>query len=476
MTTTLLPRRLAPVHYLLSFLALGNIVLLGIVAANHLRIPFGLDPTETTALNQVKLSVYPSQGAPASLYHYLCSFSAHFFGLTLTTLREVTLLATAGCALILFLVTLRETRSKWWALMTVGLFAASYRALDGALDAAHSDMWLVFLILMGCYWIGYSETRLRDALGTLFLVAAFWTQPQQGAAFTIGGLAFLLWRDLRTGSSPFRSWPSLLMALSCGPVLYWALRFESVGPILALPLNQWTGLTREQVRVFAEFLGRWFALPAILAGAGLQLSLERGRPLGVWGFFLPVAFLSTVLAGCTAGATIVTLMPLGIWLILNAMLALSRLSRSIHWLDPVYFPAIALGLSFWALSYRPAEVLIPEVETRAIYQDLQQYIAQLDRPVYATSLEQPSFRNDEEARQILKPVTSKPGYILESEPLGNDPALRYVADSYILEQDLGDRFKLLGGLARQGPSRWPRYLYRYDPRAALRLSATRTRP
>lgn len=458
--TTLLPRRLAPVQYLLSIVALANIILLGIVAANHLRFPLNLEPTETTVLEHVRRAM---TGAPVyveptaqftpltstPLFYYLSAGVARFAGLSLTTLREVTLLGAAGCAMLLYLIALRETRSKWLALMTLGLFFAAYQALDGCYDAGHRDSWLVFLVLLGCYLIGYSETRLRDALGMLCLVAAFWMN-QQGALFVLGGLAYLVWRDVRSGASALRSWPSVVTAFLLGPALYLLLPTSFTGPTF----HYFSGdLNREEIRSFAEFLARSFAVPAILAGAGLQLSLERGRPFGIWSFFLPVAFLSAVLALLTPGSNLNVFMPFGVWLMLTAVLALPRLTRTISWLDPLYFPAIALGLSFLALAYRPSEVLIPQVEANAAYRDLLDY-----------------------TRNLEGQAQGKRIYILNNTPLKTDSLLRYAADSYVLERDLGDRFRVLGCLPRRNDGLWPRYLYRYDPQAALRLSASQKRP
>src|SRR5882724_1886558 len=113
MTTNLLSRRTPIVHYLLSILALANIAVLCVVVANHLRFPLNLEAMETTVLEHVAramsgqpIYVEPTaQFAPLAynpLYYYLCAFFAQFLGLSLTTLREVTLLGTAGCAVMLY--------------------------------------------------------------------------------------------------------------------------------------------------------------------------------------------------------------------------------------------------------------------------------------------------------------------------------------------------------------------------------------
>ena len=73
-------------------------------------------------------------------------------------------------------------------------------------------------------------------------------------------------------------------------------------------------------------------------------------------------------------------------------------------------------------------------------------------------------------RQILRPAVNPTGkaWILHNVPLKQDPLLRYLADSYVLEQDLGNRFRALDCVPRRYTGLWPRFLYRYDPQAALR--------
>ena len=173
-----LTRRLSKAQHLLSILAFANIALLCVVAANHISFPLNLEAMETTVLEHVRramtgqpIYIEPSaQFAPLAynpLYYYLCAFFAKFMGLSLATLREVTLLGTIGCGWLLYRITARETRSPWWGFMTLGLFAGSYQALDSYYDVGHRDTWLIFLVLAGCYLIGYSESGVRDVLGIL---------------------------------------------------------------------------------------------------------------------------------------------------------------------------------------------------------------------------------------------------------------------------------------------------------------------
>ena len=82
-------------HYLLSFVALANIGLLCVIAANHLGFPLNLEAMETTVLDHVRRAISgqpiyiepTAQFAPLAynpLYYYVCAFFAQFLGLSLT--------------------------------------------------------------------------------------------------------------------------------------------------------------------------------------------------------------------------------------------------------------------------------------------------------------------------------------------------------------------------------------------------------
>jgi hypothetical protein len=227
-----------------------------------------------------------------------------------------------GTALLLYRIAVRETRSKWLGWMTLGLFAA---ACQGA------ELRTTFLLLAGAYLIGYSESRVRDALGMLCLAAGSAVDPH-AILFLFGGIAYLAWRDTRSGGHAWRTWPAAVIGLVFAAAAGAAdLAFEPI--------------TREGFIAFVESISRRFLVPAALAGAGLQLSLERGRPMSVWTFLLPVGFLSGLWSPSTMMLTF------GIWLILGAILTLPRLTRQIAWLDSVHFPAMALTIALAAFAY-----------------------------------------------------------------------------------------------------------------------------
>ena len=74
------------------------------------------------------------------------------------------------------------------------------------------------------------------------------------------------------------------------------------------------------------------------------------------------------------------------------------------------------------------------------------------------------------ATELLAPAREPAGraYVLTNRPLDSiAPVLVDLSTVYVLEADLGDRFKPLRVLRKRFDHGWPRYLYRYEPSNAL---------
>jgi hypothetical protein len=348
-------------RHLLTVTACVNIGIFAYIAASHLLMPNTLDPHESMILEHVRRASDGTFTGPLTqystnpLYYYMCALLAKLalsfdpkFELTLTFLRQFALIGTIGCGWLLYRVVKRETRSAWLGCIALGLFAGGYKALDCYYDISQRETSVLFLLLGASYLIGYSESRLRDTLGILLFVAAFWMNPHT-FLFIVGGLAFLAWRDLKTGGDVMRLWPSVVVAFLLGPALYAWLP----GPELIS--FDWDPAGTGQ---FAEWLARRFVVLTVLAGAGLQLSLERGRPMTVWVFLFPIAFVSAMLETMTPGFAFSGLIPFAAWVVLTGVLAVPRLERNVPWLAGLHFAEVALCLSFLALAYPPADGLV----------------------------------------------------------------------------------------------------------------------
>ena len=217
----------SPLKVLVAGFAVVNILLVVFLWINHINFPLNLEIMEGTILEHVRRAIsmapiYPSptpEYVPLSynpLYYVLAVPFTWVFGMSLSTLRLLTILGTVGCAFILHRLVKSNTGSKWWGLIAVGLLAGSYHAMDHFFDAAHSDMWMLFSVMVGCSIIDRKLSRAWNILAVVILVTAFWFK-QHGAWFAVGGVMYLTWRE------GLRRSDSVLVAAWCwsGALLRW---------------------------------------------------------------------------------------------------------------------------------------------------------------------------------------------------------------------------------------------------------------
>jgi len=482
--------------------AMFQILWVGWVAYRHVSYPLNLEAMETTVVEHVERAMHgqPIYEAPQPghvalaynpLFYYLCAAFAVFLGPSLATIRIVALIGTIGSAAMIYSIVKRETESRWWGVIAVGMFAAAYRAMDSYFDIGHRDTWMLFLVLAGCYALNYGRSGLANCGGMLLLVAAFWLK-QQAAAFAIGGFLFLLFK-----LTPAELlWPAVL-TFSFGPALYLLAPSALMGPEFhyftwEVP-RQWAALSREDIRNFAELMARRWLMPTVLTGAGLMSALQIGAFRSIWIFMVPVALGTALLGMATSGSNNNVFIPFETWLIIVSIVAIERLTR--HLPENTLWPQIALGISFLALLYNPGSALV-KGDAQAAYKDLLQIAERLDGPVYAPWLGpvpgsakfQPAAHwvpledmvrgsaETETARAKIAKVlasTAEPanghGYILTNTRIENDGVIAFLHDRYVLDKDFGERFLPLQGLTRRYTPGWPRYLYRFDPVAAEQL-------
>jgi hypothetical protein len=502
----------------LTLYAVGHILFVGYAWYNRAAFPLNLETMELLKLQHVKrlLSGLPLYVAPSAefiplvynpLYYYLVLPFTALFGVNLLALRIASIVAAVGAYGVVFLA-VRQTaqtavrtpdrpaktplawldRPTWWGLIAVGLMAAAFRVMDTYLDNAAADSWTLFTILLGVYLLGLQHSRAVNLLGILSLVAAFWLK-QYGAIFTIGAVCYLTWRD-----GWRQSW------------VYWAVAFVG-GPLLyLLTPPQWFGAdfhyyTWDVPRQWMEFSVNSTILRVIkfiikhyawlMVSAGLLwlwLIWRRIATLTIWYFLLPFALLSGPYVALDPGNNNNVFIPLGAWLIVTGVMAIcvamTRLPRARRWGAPLFL----LSASFALLAYNPLTVLI-RPETQVVYQDLVTTIAQLDGVVYAPGVGQLQDRelffptahwvtlidlirkpgvdlcDQPLTHELLEPVIHPvgPAYILLEHPLEEDAMLSFLSDSYVLEQDFGNRYIALRDSPKLLEVGWPTYLYRYQP-------------
>lgn len=505
----------------LTLYASGSVLLVAFLWWNHSSFPLNLEAMEGTILEHVRrayagLPVYP-EPSPEFValaynpgFYYLALPFVVLLGDSLFTLRIVAIVGAVGAMAVIYFAVRAASTSHWWGLMAAGLFAAGYRAMDTYLDNAHSDSWLLFTVLLGCFVLDRGRSQKAFLLGTGLLVAAFWLK-QHGALFAIGGVIYLTvkhgWRA---------AWPSWALATLAGPVAYLGAASWPFGPAFhyftwEVP-SRWSEPGPRAVGRLALYAVRYFLFLLPLATWGFALSLGTWRralvstvpggatspaPAGgaappsgrtgidVWRFMLPVSFVSALMGSMDPGSNNNVFVPLAVWLIIAGTLGLKALADRIEAVGERGVRAGLLVGSFALLAYNPAGVVVSP-NASAAYADLTAYLRSLDGDVYAPWLGQlqdgyrlsPALHwvalqdlyrmpgsDDEDhptIRWLLDPVVSTDGteYILTHTRLEQDRLLAFLATRYELSEELGDRFSPLATLPKRFGPGWPRYLYR----------------
>lgn len=492
-------KRNSAARWALGAWAGANVFFIVFLWFNHARFPLYLEIMEGVVLQHLQRAaageaIYPAPTpdyvplAYNPLYYVLTVPFTWVFGVNLFTLRLVAILGMLGSGLVLYLVVREKTASAWWGLMAVGLFAAAYRAMDTYLDNAHSDSWLLCSALLGTYLLDRDRTRGWNLAGVILLTTSFWFK-QHGALFVIGGVLFLTWREgLR------RSLLYWLTAATLGPLLY-----VLAGPALfgshflyftwEVP-RQWSELNWSTLRRYLGFIAKSY--PFLAASGALTVlwaDLRERARLSVWHVQFVFAMLTGLMGALDAGSSNNVFIPMGAWFILLGTLGLHEVAGRLANTRARAVPLIALLGTFALLAYNPFRVIVSP-QANAAYADLLGLLHSLDGNVYAPSLGQlpegytlypaahwvaledmirgpgRETRNHPNTRRLLAPAIQpeRPAFILSNYPLEVlIPALSFLTDYYVLEADLGDRFRPLRALPKRWDAGWPRYLYRYAP-------------
>jgi hypothetical protein len=421
------------------------------------------------------------------LYYLLAVPFTWLLGPKLFCLRILTILATVGCTLLLYHTVRRQTDSTWWGLIAVGLFAASYHAMDHFFDVAHPDMWMLFSVLLGSHLIDTKRSRPWNLLAVTTLVAAFWFK-QHGAWFAVAGVLSLTWHEgLR------RSMGYWVTAALLGPGLYFL-----AGPSLfgshflyftwEMPRG-WMELNLGTLSVFFKYLVTSYPLLSLCAvGFGAWTVMKNRVQLDIWVFQFAAAVLCAFLGALDPGSSFNNYIPLGVCFILLGVRGLRVIQHRVPQVTTRRLAELAVIVSFGVLLYDPRLVVVPR-DSHRDYADLIATLQELPGPVYAPSIGQferdfvlfptahwvalddmirgpgKEVRNHPNTRRLLDPVIHPDGeaFILAFLPLESYPWMAFLDDYYVLKEDFGSSYRSLRVLQVRWFHGWPRYLYRFSP-------------
>ena len=484
-------------RYFWAAYAFSQVALAGYIFYSHLWFPLNLEFMESTVLQHVlrlaagqPIYVDPSPDFVAlaynPLYYVACLPFLSLFGPGLAAIRVPAILGTIAAAGMIGLLLHRLTRSKWWAAIGVGIFAAAYRVMDSYLDIGHRDSLLLLSILTG-FWFLHRGGRFGPILGMLALATGFWFK-QTGVYFLAMGICYALWQY---------PWPravtAALAGLALGPLLYIFAPDAWWGPRLhyftfEVP-SHWTDLRLDETTNLVRLLVWHYA--ALLCAAGwlwVRGWTKKTGSLGILRIAIPGALASGVAVMMTAGSSNNVYIPMGTLLIIGGVTGLSRLSRA--GMPGRRLAYSLLALAFAPLLYNPAQAMRPNAE--ATYAEFVDLLGSLDGPVYGPGFG-PFFpppghpnahftplahvvpmadlvrgRGRDEAANPLIPAllrsvaypAAPTAYILSHSTLEDEPALAYLKSRYTLEKDFGTRFEPLATLPARHGHLYPRYLYR----------------
>lgn len=476
-----------------------NLLFLAFLWVTHARFPLHLDLMEGTILQHVRraaagLVLYPEPApefvpfAYNALFYCLAVPFTWLLGVSLPVLRLVAILGSLGIGAVLFAAVRGRTRSAWWGLIAVGIYAAAYRIMDAYLDTAHGDSWMAFMALLGTLVLDRAKTRAGRSAGLLLLVASFWFK-QHGAFFAAGGVLYLTARE-----GPRRSLPYWLIAALLGPIAYLAAGPALFGPqfhyfTYSVP-SRWTEATAKLVPRYLAFILLFYG--ALVLFAFWNLARERLAKRAAWMETLDpwrvqlLAAFGTAFLGCLdPWSSNNNFIPVGLFLIVEGVRGIHALLSGSASIRVGSLAAAALALVFAQLGYDPRTVLV-STRAEAAYEELIGRLERLDGPVYAPWQGQLDERfafhpavhwaaledmvrgprkNPEEAAllaRLLAPCLEPagPAYLLANERLEGFPFLAFLLERYALAEDFGDRFEPLRVLPKRFDHHWPRYLYK----------------
>ena len=191
------------IRYALFSLTVAYLIIYLWMAFHRLRYPFDLEWIEGGMVNQVQRLLHGQSMyvAPSinfvpflypPLYFYLSALASYIFGIGLFPLRLVSFLASLVSFTAIFLTVRAETRNGWAAIISTGLFAATFRVTGAWLDIARVDSLFLALWLLSIYFIRGRKSLGYAVLAGVLAALAYLTK-QTALIACVPILATLFW-------------------------------------------------------------------------------------------------------------------------------------------------------------------------------------------------------------------------------------------------------------------------------------------
>jgi len=256
---------------LVLLLSFGYIILLVVLTSIRMLYPYELEWIEGGIIDQIRwiangnsiygepsISFIPAAYNP--LYFVICAGLMKVVGGGFIPARCVSIVATIGCFILLFLVVYRISRDYLPGLAAAGIYAASFRFSGAWMDLAKTDSLFIFLILLAFFigqrFKGYGGIILSGltfvlayytkqvALPIILVTASFSLLASRGRTWMQWAIAFLVgiivfaWLEISTdGWYSFYTLDNFLRHKRVYDLsIFWVPLLRNMWPVILLSL------------------------------------------------------------------------------------------------------------------------------------------------------------------------------------------------------------------------------------------------
>jgi hypothetical protein len=366
------------------------------VTLSRISYPFDLEWMEGNSLVQMlrllegkQLYIRPSlEYIPyiyPPFYYYLSAFLAKLTNVNwFLPLRLVSLGASTGILVSIFLIVKDQTRSRFWGFVAAGFFAATFRTGGAWFDIARVDMLFIFLLLAATYLLQLNKRPANLAAGVLFACALL---TKQTAVFPI--FCLLVYGSIflrRQGAIE-----TTMMFIVVSAALIWYENFRSGGwfwyYVFTLPshhslfLSELAYLGQPIILLFPVIIGTVIGFSHTITH---PRNLFNGRE-GIWPVFALVMLVTSILASLNPGSYNNNYVPYYAAISILFGINLARLpgwfSGSKRGLKLMLINAVCLA-QFFTLFYNPLAQIPTEADLQA-GQELVTRLRKVDGDVFA---------------------------------------------------------------------------------------------
>ncbi|MCA9911499.1 MAG: glycosyltransferase family 39 protein [Anaerolineae bacterium] len=361
---------------LVVLLALTAFGLYAFVVINRINYPFELEWMEGATVDTVSrvldgqpIYTEPSTAWVSPLYgplsYYVGAGFARLFGIGFFAQRLMSVTASIGCFVMLYLWARRETHFGLASLVAPGVFAATFAVSGAWFDLARVDMVFVILLLCALYSLRFAE-RERDLAVSGVLLGLSFLAKQNTLIVALPLVIYVLLAHKR------RSWAFIggLALVGGGTSLLFDVTSNGWFRYFVLGMGEQDDYILGPILTFwSEDLQSVMIAFAAAIGYVIWLIANHRREAG---FYLTagIGILATCyLARLHGGGFINGLIPLHAFLALGAALALAQIARTFGNGRPIGAPLAvagfaAISLQFITLIYLPQQ-FVPTAEDRA---------------------------------------------------------------------------------------------------------------